>query len=146
VTATRVRPARPDDAPALAPLTTQLGYPVEAPEQAERLARVLASTDDAVLVAVDAADTAIGWIHVQLRHPLTSAPHAQIAGMVVNEEHRSEGVGAALLAAAEAWAGERGLTSVQVYSRVERERAHRFYERHGYGLEKTSRVLRHRIG
>ncbi len=145
MTAPRVRRARLDDAPALAPLTTQLGYPVEAAEQAERLARVLAS-DDAVLVAVDATDAAIGWIHVQHRTPLTSAPHAQIAGMVVDETHRSDGVGAALLAAAEAWAGGRGLPSVQVYSRVERERAHRFYERHGYALVKTSRVLRHRIG
>ena len=146
MTATQVRPARPDDAPGLAPLTTQLGYPVEASEQAERLARVLGREDEAVLVAVDATDAPIGWIHVQQRTPLTSAPHAQIAGMVVDEAHRSDGVGAALLTAAEAWAEERGLPSVQVYSRVERERAHRFYERHGYELVKTSRVLRHRIG
>lgn len=130
----------------MAPLTTQLGYPVEAAEQAERLAAILGGGDDAVLVAVDASDAPIGWIHVQARRSLASAAHAQIAGMVVDEAHRSDGVGAALLAAAESWAGERGLLSVQVYSRVERERAHRFYGRHGYELVKTSRVLQRRIG
>lgn len=146
MTTARVRRARPDDGPGLAPLTTQLGYPVEEVEQAERLGRVLGRDDEAVLVAVDTADAVIGWIHVQVRQPLTSPPHAQIAGMVVDEAHRSDGIGATLLAAAEAWAAERGLGSVQVYSRVERERAHRFYERHGYELVKSSRVLRHRIG
>jgi GNAT superfamily N-acetyltransferase len=146
VTGVRIRPVRPDDAPDLAPLTTQLGYPVEPAEQSGRLAAILASDDDVVLVAVDASDTPIGWIHVQDRRSMASPRHAQIAGMVVEGAHRSGGVGAALLAAAESWAGERGLASVQVYSRVEREGAHRFYERHGYELVKTSRVLRGRIG
>ena len=146
MTGVRIRPARPGDAPAMAPLTTQLGYPVEATEQVERLAPILASDDDALLVAVDDADTPIGWIHVQARRSLASPPHAQIAGMVVDQAHRSDGVGAALVAAAESWARERGLPSVQVYSRVERERAHRFYERHGYEMVKTSRVLQRRIG
>ena len=146
MTGARIRPARPDDAPDLAPLTTQLGYPVDPAEQSRRLAAILGSDDEVVLVAVDASDAPIGWIHVQDCRSMTSPRHAQIAGMVVDEAHRSAGAGARLLAAAEAWAGERGLPSVQVHSRVEREGAHRFYERHGYELVKTSRVLQRRIG
>lgn len=141
MTAPRIRPARAGDAAAIAELTTQLGYPVETDAQAARLAPILVSPRDVVLVAVDEADAPVGWVHVQDRLSLASQAEAQLAGLVVDAAHRSSGVGAALLAAAEAWAAERGLASVQVYSRVERERAHRFYERHGYRLVKTSRVL-----
>ena len=48
-----------DDAAALAALTGQLGYPVEADEQARRLALVLASERDAVFVAVTADDRVV---------------------------------------------------------------------------------------
>jgi GNAT superfamily N-acetyltransferase len=60
---------------------------------------------------------------------------------VVDEAHRSGGVGRALLGAAEAWAREHGCEVVTVRSRVARERAHRFYEREGYVRVKTSHVF-----
>ena len=142
---TRIRPARLDDAGAIAALTTQLGYPVDAQTQARRLAPVLASDRDEVLVAVDAADRPIGWIHVQGRLFLEGDDQAQIAGLVVGEGHRSAGIGAALLAAAEAWAAARDLRSMRVMSRVQRTGAHRFYERHGYAVAKTSLVFDRRL-
>lgn len=134
----RIRPARPADADAIAELTGQLGYPVEASERARRLAPVLASERDAVLVAVDVADRPIGWVHVQQRLLLEGSDQALVAGLVVDAAHRSAGIGQVLLAAAEAWAREHGLTTMRVLSRVERERAHRFYERHGYRIVKRS--------
>ena len=142
---TRIRPARLDDAGAIAALTTQLGYPVDAQTQSRRLAPVLASDRDEVLVAVDAADRPIGWIHVQGRLFLEGDDQAQIAGLVVGEGHRSAGIGAALLAAAEAWAAARDLRSMRVMSRVQRTGAHRFYERHGYAVAKTSLVFDRRL-
>lgn len=141
----RIRPARPADAGAVAELSGQLGYPVEAIEQARRLAPVLASERDAVLVAVDVADRPIGWIHVQERMLLEASGQALVAGLVVDAAHRSGGIGRALLAAGEAWARERGLATMRVLSRVERERAHRFYQREGYALVKTSRVFERRL-
>ncbi|MEO8246300.1 MAG: GNAT family N-acetyltransferase [Chloroflexota bacterium] len=129
----------------MAALTTQLGYPVDADEQARRLAPLLASDRDAVLLVVDADDLAIGWIHVHHRLFLEGADQALIAGLVVDETHRSSGLGAALLREAEAWASARGLRSVRVQSRVERAEAHRFYQRHGYTVTKQSLVFDRRL-
>lgn len=141
-----IRAARPDDAAAIAALTTQLGYPVDAETQARRLAPILTSDRDAVLVATDAADRPIAWVHVQRRLFLEGDDQALVAGLVVDEAHRSEGIGAGLLAAAEAWALARGIGSIRVLSRTERARAHRFYERHGYVVTKTSLVFDRQLG
>ena len=98
----RIRRAAIDDAPAIAILTGQLGYPVDADEQARRLSLVLASERDAVFVAVDDDDRPVGWTHIQQRLMLEGSDQALIAGLVVDEEHRSAGLGLDLLAAAEA--------------------------------------------
>lgn len=145
MTSAPIRPARIEDAAAIAALTTQLGYPVDADGQARRLAPILASDRDAVLVVTDAADRPIGWIHVQRRLFLEDDDQALSAGLVVDEAHRSGGLGAALMEAAEAWATARGLRSMRVQSRVERAGAHRFYARHGYAVMKTSLVFDRRL-
>ena len=145
MTDARIRPARIEDAAPIAALTTQLGYAVDAEGQARRLAPILVSDRDAVLVATDAADRPIGWIHVQRRLYLEGDDQALIAGLVVDEAHRSDGIGAALLGAAEAWATAHDLRSMRVQSRVERDGAHRFYERHGYAVAKTSLVFDRRL-
>ncbi len=137
-----IRPATPGDAATLADLTGQLGYPTTEVEMIERLRRVLASAGDAVLVAIDEAGRPIGWVHVGRELLLEASDTATLQGLVVDDAHRSAGVGAELLRAAEAWARANGCTRVTVRSRIARERAHRFYEREGYVLEKTSHVFR----
>lgn len=129
------------DAAAVARLTTQLGYPVEPVEQARRLADVLARTDDALLVSIDADASVTGWIHVRRSALLEESDLAVVEGLVVDESHRSQGVGAALLAAGEEWARRHGAATLVVRSRVTRERAHAFYRRHGFVERKRSVVL-----
>ena len=68
-------------------------------------------------------------------------PSSLIVGLVIVEGHRSAGIGAALLAAAEAWARARGCKRLVVATRITRERAHRFYAREGYEVSKTSYFL-----
>jgi GNAT superfamily N-acetyltransferase len=136
-----IRPMRSGDVDAAASLTSQLGYPVDAAELGLRLADVRRRTDHEVLVATDDADRAIGWIHVLRVGTLEASELAQVAGLVVDEGHREEGIGAALLAAAETWAREHGARSIVVRSRVTRERAHAFYLRHGYREQKRSVVF-----
>jgi GNAT superfamily N-acetyltransferase len=130
-----------DDVADIAALTTQLGYPVEASALASRASEIRARTDDEVLVAVDASDRAIGWLHVGRLAILEASNLAIIHGLVVDETQRSSGIGAALVDAAEAWARERGATAIVVYSRSTRTRAHRFYERIGYTEIKRSHVF-----
>lgn len=138
---TRIRPARPDDASAIAELTTQLGYPTSTKEAATRLVH-LGDGAGVVLVASDEGDTVIGWIQVGAVVTLEVGAHAVIHGLVVGEGHRNARIGAALLEAGEAWAREAGIAVMLVRSRETRERAHRFYERHGYELTKRSHVFR----
>lgn len=133
-----IRPPRGADAASLADLSSQLGYPVSADELAERLAVVGANDHAAVRVATDASDRAIGWIHVELKRTLVAPLTAQVMGLVVAEGDRGAGVGRGLLAAAEEWAAARGCRQMLVGTRVTRERAHRFYTREGYTLQKTS--------
>ena len=139
--AARIRPMAAADAPRVAVLTTQLGYPVEAGELLARLDDVWARTDDGLLVATDADDEVIGWVHVARIALLERSDIALINGLVVDEGSRSAGIGAGLVAAAEAWARDHGATTIMVRSRSTRERAHRFYERIGYAEVKRSHVF-----
>lgn len=133
-----VRPPRSEDAAALADLSGQLGYPATPAELDERLGALAGDDRAAVLVATDAVDRPIGWVHVELKRTLMAPLTARIMGLVVDAEARGSGIGHVLLRAAEAWAAARGCRQVVVGTRITRERAHRFYTREGYSLQKTS--------
>jgi GNAT superfamily N-acetyltransferase len=135
-----IRRATPEDVPALVELNRQLGYPTTEPELRHRLEPILASGEDTVLVAV-AGGEPIGWVHVAVERGLAASDVAGLRGLVVNERHRSGGVGRELLRAAETWAREHRCSVITVRSRVARERAHRFYEREGFVHTKTSHVF-----
>ncbi len=75
------------------------------------------------------------------RLQLEEPPFAELAGLVVADSARGIGIGAALLAAAEAWARAAGFALMRVRSNVVRERAHRFYEREGYCRVKAQAVF-----
>lgn len=135
-----IRRAAVDDANAIAALSGQLGYPATAEDVRARLATALADADNAIFVAVN-ADAVAGWIHVYGVHTLESDAHAEIAGLVVDEAHRSRRIGEALVARAEQWAKDAGYRDIRVRSNVIRERAHHFYVRHGYGEVKKQVVL-----
>jgi GNAT superfamily N-acetyltransferase len=141
----RIRPMTAADASLVADLTTQLGYPTSSGASAERISILLARPDDHAALIAEEAARAIGWVHVAIYTSLESGRVATIGGLVVGEGHRSGGVGAELLAAAETWARENGASKMVVRSRVTRERAHRFYLREGYRLLKTSHVFEKRL-
>lgn len=138
---TGIRPMVEADAHRVAGLTTQLGYPVDAVTLTARLAEVRTRVADEVLVAVDADDLAIGWIHVTRLALLEASDLACINGLVVDEHHRSGGIGSDLVEAAETWARDRGAKAIIVRSRSTRVRAHEFYEHLGYVEVKRSHVF-----
>jgi len=132
-----IRPVRIEDARSVATLATQLGYPSSEAQLAERIPHVLGLDDAAAMVAEDAG-AVVAWIHVELRRTLVADQEAQVMALVVDERCRGRGIGAALMSEAERWARERGAVKLRVGSRTTREGAHRFYEREGYALAKTS--------
>jgi GNAT superfamily N-acetyltransferase len=138
---TGIRPMVEADADRVADLTTQLGYPVDAETLTTRLAEVRTRVADEVLVAVNADDVAIGWIHVARLALLEVGDLACINGLVVDEHHRSCGIGSELVEAAEAWARDHGARAIMVRSRSARVRAHAFYEHRGYVETKRSHVF-----
>ena len=138
---TTIRVARTYDAQAIAELGEQLGYPATRQQIATRLAGIEAEASSRVLVAEDDGGRVVGWLHIAARAQLTEESCAEVLGLVVDESARGAGVGAALLDAAEAWARTAGCAHLRVRSRVERERAHRFYQRAGFARVKTQAVL-----
>lgn len=138
---TTIRCARTYDAPAIAELCGQLGYPANRQQVVTRLAAIDASGAACVFVAEDVQGHLSGWLHVARSAQLTADPAAEILGLVVAERARGFGIGADLVRAAETWACRHGCAELRVRSRVERERAHRFYERAGYARVKTQAVF-----
>ncbi len=139
-----IRPARESDREALARLSTQLGYPMTPDEAQERLAPISEHPDHALLVA-EADGRVAGWVQVSQSRVFETPLQAEVAGLVVDEAFRGEGIGRRLLAEAERWARERGCGALRVRSNVIRERAHAFYRREGFGEIKTQRVLEKRL-
>ena len=138
-----VREARPGDEAELARLATQLGFPMTeqlAVAQLAELAEHAGRTDHALLVAPSPAGL-LGWVQISVRRMFETPSTAEIAALIVDQDHRSGGVGRLLVAAAERWAVGRGCRTVRVRSNVVNERAHLFYEREGYERVKMQQVF-----
>lgn len=136
----RIRAAAQSDAEALAALAGQLGYPIDAAGMSRRLAALAGEGAGVVLVAEDAA-CVLGFVQALPQHFIITDAFVELAALVVDDAARGAGVGAALLAAVEDWARNRGAASVRVRSNVIRERAHRFYLREGYAERKRQAVF-----
>lgn len=136
----RIRPGRADDAPALARLCTELGYPSTEAQMAERL-RLLEPTDHGLFVAEDPDGELRGVIDVHARVVLEEDPFAELIALVVTEEAQGEGIGSALVAEAVRWARARGLARLWVRVSLWREATPRFYESLGFRLYKEQRVF-----
>jgi ribosomal protein S18 acetylase RimI-like enzyme len=96
------------------------------------------ATDGHRIVVAEAEGKVVGVLHMFERPALEKPCEAVVQALVVDSEARSTGVGEALMREAEAWASDRKLPSVSLYSRVDRKRAHAFYERIGYRIKATS--------
>jgi GNAT superfamily N-acetyltransferase len=137
----KLRRARKSDAARIAELSGELGYPATPQEMKTRLTQLKPVGQHAVFLA-EIDKLVIGWIHVSVS-PLLEVPRrAEVNGLVVADGQRSCGAGAKLLEAAEKWARTKACKSMSVRSNVIRERAHAFYERHGYQHFKTQKAFR----
>ena len=139
-----IRSARPSDAEMITALTKQLGYDAELSTVASRLSRLLARSDQQLLVADDGG-RAIGWIHMVITEYVEADAFVVIGGLVVDREYRKQGIGRRLLIRAEEWAAQHGCSLVRLSSNVTRVEAHGFYERAGYTNLKTQYAFAKRV-
>jgi GNAT superfamily N-acetyltransferase len=136
-----IREALPQDYARIAELAGQLSYPSTPDEIARRLDGMRRSNEHAVFVAQLGGEIA-GWLAVFVYRVVEADARAEISGFVVDERYRSQRVGMHLLARAERWAREKGCRTIGLRSNVIRDRAHAFYERHGYQHIKTQKSFR----
>jgi GNAT superfamily N-acetyltransferase len=136
-----IRRAAQEDAPALARLSGELGYPSSTEEVSGRLLQILDSSGDALFVASASDGRVVAWVHLFLTLRIESEKFAEVGGLVVEERRRGEGIARSLMEAAESWAMREGARRIRVRSRTTREEAHRFYERLGFTRIKRQEVF-----
>src|SRR5262249_50411083 len=100
---TVVRRATPADAPRLAALSGEPGYPASPEDIERRLADLAGRADTLILVAELAPGDVVGWIHGSDQLLLESGRRCELAGLVVDPRARGRGVGRRLVAEVEAW-------------------------------------------
>jgi ribosomal protein S18 acetylase RimI-like enzyme len=109
---------------------------MDAAETAATLAAIGSADQRAVLVAEDASATPLGFVHLETAVDFfTHERHGHISTIVVSPEAERQGVGRALMTAAEAWTRERGyrLLTLNVFER--NEAARRLYEQCGFTID-----------
>jgi GNAT superfamily N-acetyltransferase len=93
------------------------------------LREAIASHDSVVLLADDDGELVGFCTGYQDLHSVRFGFRVWIEDLAVHPQHRSQGVGKALLDGAKDWARERGATHLELDSGDARPDAHRFYER-----------------
>ena len=127
-----IRRAAGQDAPRLAELSGVLGYPAAAAELGARLERLLASSQDIVLVAESATGETVGWLHGAEQELLESGRRCEILGLVIDPEHRGQGIGRLLTAACIELAREEGAPGIGLMTTEMMAVAKGMYERMGF--------------
>lgn len=129
-----IREAGPRDADALSALLGELGFPSEAAAIRRRLTDLRKGGTPPLVADEGGAIGVLTWHVMPVLH--RPAPVGRVSMMVVTLKARGRGVGAALLAEAEARIAAAGCALVEVTSNVVLGGAHGFYRAHGY--ERTS--------
>jgi GNAT superfamily N-acetyltransferase len=133
-----IRAARPGEESSIVPLYEWLMAPPGTrpatwdPRHAEVALRAAIDSRDSVVLVADAGDELVGFLTAyQDIHSVRFGQRAWVEDLAIHPEHRSRGIGKALLDTAKAWARERGATHLKLESAEARIDAQRFYEREG---------------
>lgn len=132
-----LRPAQPGDAPAIAALFTDEGYPAGPSDIVARLARF--DVPDSRVVVAEHDEAMLGFIAV---HAMARFEHddriVRILALVVDAGARERGVGRALMGEAERFGREVGAAFVELTAGHHRPEARHLYESLGYDSTVTA--------
>ncbi|WP_390409786.1 GNAT family N-acetyltransferase [Lacticaseibacillus jixiensis] len=121
----------------------QLAYQPEFPETRLLIAEVLASSSDNVFVCVDEG-IAVGFIHITTYRIFLVGVAINIMGLAVSSDYQHQGIGRELMQLVEDDARKRSIHTIRLNSGIEREDAHRFYQKLGRSVDKTQfRLSKH---
>jgi GNAT superfamily N-acetyltransferase len=128
----QIRAATDEDAGPVAALITHLGYATTEDEMRRRLQRIGADAQYVSLVALDQAQV-VGFLGMAFGlHYEYDGSYARIVALSVAPEMQGNGIGTALVAAAESIARSRGALMCIVNSGIQRTETHKFYEKCGF--------------
>jgi GNAT superfamily N-acetyltransferase len=122
------------DAPALAQLITQLGYPTNLDQMRARLCPLLSDPVYHTIVAeIDGAVVGMIGLRIDRGHEYDGV-QGRIVALVADSKFRGTGVGKALVREAERWSRERGAHKIMVNTANHRTHTHEFYRRLGFEM------------
>ena len=144
----RLRRAARTDAPAVealfAELLRSLGEASAGGYESGYLERFFTGGEDWICLAETAAGV-VGYLSIEVHREAKTFLY--LDDLCVTEAWRNRGIGSALLAAAEAYAREKGVDTICLHVNRANEKARRLYERRGYAVDEAQdgrfRMLRH---
>ena len=127
----KIRDAKPSDAPRLVDLITELGHEISEKQVRKNLAALKKSAETPLVATLDKRVVAMCGIsrRVVIHRP---APLGRITALIVSKEAQGEGIGRMLVDAAEEWMRKKGCQLVEITSNDRRAAAHAFYRHMGY--------------
>lgn len=87
----------------------------------------------------------VGYAQLTRRVDLGFAEYLEVVQLLVAETERGRGIGKLLMAEAERIAATEGVGIVKLSSRIQRSKAHVFYESLGYELAKVSKFYQKKL-
>jgi ribosomal protein S18 acetylase RimI-like enzyme len=153
----RVRPATLEDVPVLLELGDELGRATGRGGAAQRFGEAIADPDRHLVLAVTQPDggdeevLGMALFTIGCANPLLDLPAVLISHSVVSHRHRQRGAGKSIVAAAAAFADERGIDQLVISVNPTSREAARFYARLGFAPLSVRRtapvaVVRRRLG
>lgn len=135
-----IRTVKLEDAPVITRLSHQLGYAISDANTTANLQWLEESPNDIVYVAIT-DNKVVGWMHVFYTVRVESQPFCEIAGLVVDEHVRGQGIGKMLIQKAVEWSSAKPCNSLRVRTNVTRTDTHRFYANAGFRLSKKQKIF-----
>lgn len=133
-----IRTIEKQDNDAIVKLSHELGYQIQKNDVDFLIQAILEDKKQWAYVAIK-NNNIIGFIHAFYALRLTTQPFIEIAGLIVSEKERSQGVGQKLVEYIE----ENLVENMKVRIRCNSNRvdAHRFYNNLGYTQQKEQKVF-----
>jgi GNAT superfamily N-acetyltransferase len=121
-------------------LSLQLGYNLFIIETKKQIEKVIATENHCAFVAVS-EKRVIGWIHAFVSLAIESRPLVEIAGLVIDQQYRSHGIGNKLIERIREWTASIKINTLRVRTNTKRLQAHQFYLKNGFTELKEQKVF-----
>ncbi|MEX1376863.1 MAG: GNAT family N-acetyltransferase [Eubacteriales bacterium] len=134
-----IRMANADDAQRIALINkNEFGYEYPTAKTQEQIKKILLKSSDRIFVVCD-NNLVVGYVHACDYEGTYFDPQKNIMAIAVDGSYRGKGLGKMLLSEVEKWSKEENCAGVRLVSGLNREEAHKFYEKCGYRLRKIQK-------